>query len=205
MAEVAGSEVAEAYLVGQAAVLCLSVNYSCKGHTRHSLRRALDRYELEREVEQVVCHVAHLWIDEVEPVLAVEEEGLLVVLTEAAVGYHEALLASELMTARQQQYYHQCLLFLYALSTLLCGPLQAQCLCRSRPHNRSRPRYGRFSLMAAPLSEMEAPVWEEVGVVDDQLLTLLGFLWEMKTCVGLVDRTTARLCRSMSFACSVAY
>ena len=39
--------------------------------------------------------------DEVEPVLAVEEEGLLVVLTEAAVGYHEALLASELSTSSQ--------------------------------------------------------------------------------------------------------
>jgi hypothetical protein len=46
--EVAGSEVVEAYLAGQAAVLCLSVNCSCKGHTRRSLRRALDRCELEQ-------------------------------------------------------------------------------------------------------------------------------------------------------------
>jgi hypothetical protein len=140
----------------------------------------------------------------VEPALAVEDEGLLVVLTEAAVGYHEALLASELMMARQQLYYHQCLLFWYAISELLCGQLRVQCLCRSRPHSRSRPQYGRLFLTTAPLSETEAPVWAEVVVADDQLLTMPGFQWETKTCVGLVGRTMTRLCQSTSFACLVA-
>jgi hypothetical protein len=202
--EVAGFEVVEAYLVGQAAVLCLSVNCACKGHTRRSLRRALYRCELEQEAGRAVRHVVHLWIDEVEHVLVVGEEGLLVGLMEVTVGYHEALLASELIMARQQQYYYQCLLFSYAILELPCDQPQVQCPYRSHPHSRSRPQYDRLFLMTAPLSETAAPVWAEVAVADDRLLMMLGFLWGMKTCVGLVYRTTAHLCRSTSSACSVA-
>lgn len=65
------------------------------------------------------------------------------VLLEVKVGCREVLLVSELMKARQQEYYRPCLLLSYVTSRHLCGMLQVQCLCRSRLRSRSRLHSGQ--------------------------------------------------------------
>jgi hypothetical protein len=135
----------------------------------------------------------------------VDEEEVLHATLEVVEGPHVALLASELIVARQGRCYHLHSSPWCGTSTHPCALLQMRYPCRSRLRNQFLQHFGRDLSEGHLLDAKVVLVLVEEEEADDALLVNLDCLLEMMICDDLVNSVADHQnCHSRSCASRAA-